>query len=234
MPWRRIRDGQAVVISTFPEHLVRRRPWDKAWILQNENVVLWSVDSQVEHHHFHTAQTLCLKGDAMVKRNHLRPAFSLFKDMVTALGGFSSDDDPVNADLRMLQDPHDDSGFVAVERDLLMTMAPREQALRTIAVARLGDTALDVAGRHQSRSHARYAIRASIRTISAHADLVPDAIAHLAYVRLKSAVTLLDDDDDDDDDSSFDLSDLLACLPGHIHGPSSSDSLLSAAAHPSA
>ena len=50
MEWSVAEDGDAVVISNFPPHRVQRRAhYDHGWTLENENVILWSVESADAH-----------------------------------------------------------------------------------------------------------------------------------------------------------------------------------------
>ena len=50
MPWSVAEDGLSVVIANFPPHRVQRRThYDHGWTLENENVILWSVESADAH-----------------------------------------------------------------------------------------------------------------------------------------------------------------------------------------
>ena len=50
MPWSVAEDGLSVVIANFPPHRVQRRAhYDHGWTLENENVILWSVESADAH-----------------------------------------------------------------------------------------------------------------------------------------------------------------------------------------
>ena len=50
MEWSVAEDGGAVAISNFPPHRVQRRAhYDHGWTLENENVILWSVESADAH-----------------------------------------------------------------------------------------------------------------------------------------------------------------------------------------
>ncbi len=50
MPWSVAEDGSAVMIANFPPHRVQRRAhYDHGWTLENENVILWSVESADAH-----------------------------------------------------------------------------------------------------------------------------------------------------------------------------------------
>ena len=75
--------GATLTIANFPPHAVRRSPIDGGWVSWNDNVVLWTVDSILEH----TAAALKDLGNAQFRRGECLEALVTYGEAVSALLG---------------------------------------------------------------------------------------------------------------------------------------------------
>ena len=88
LPWSLLpgspeEDGATLAIANFPPHAVRRSPIDGGWVSWNANVVLWTVDSTLEH----TAAALKDLGNAQFRRGECLEALVTYGEAVSALLG---------------------------------------------------------------------------------------------------------------------------------------------------
>ena len=188
MPWSVAEDGLSVVIANFPPHRVQRRAhYDHGWTLENENVILWSVESADAHpgsvgrrHALRANYSLewgefCL-GDGSCPRVRGGPKMAriAFMDAVAHTGGtlaslpigatgFVSEEETWE---RYQNDPGGE--IVEMQERYQLETLWHERGARTRALIRLASTALETGHARQALDAAR---RASVNVVH-NGDLI--------------------------------------------------------------
>ena len=188
MPWSVAEDGLSVVIANFPPHRVQRRAhYDHGWTLENENVILWSVESADAHpgsvgrrHALRANYSLewgefCL-GDGSCPRVRGGPKMAriAFMDAVAHTGGtlaslpigatgFVSEEETWQ---RYQSDPGGE--IVEMQERYQLETLWHERGARTRALIRLASTALETGHARQALDAAR---RASVNVVH-NGDLI--------------------------------------------------------------
>ena len=205
MPWSVAEDGLSVVIANFPPHRVQRRAhYDHGWTLENENVILWSVESADAHpgsvgrrHALRANYSLewgefCL-GDGSCPRVRGGPKMAriAFMDAVAHTGGtlaslpigatgFVSEEESEAQFERYQTDP----GAMVVEMQECYQLETlwHERPARARALIYLASTALET-------GHARQALDAA-RRASVHVVDDGDLIRHVEDLRARALLAL--------------------------------------------
>ena len=205
MPWSVAEDGLSVVIANFPPHRVQRRAhYDHGWTLENENVILWSVESADAHpgsvgrrHALRANYSLewgefCM-GDGSCPRVRGGPKMAriAFMDAVAHTGGtlaslpigatgFVSEEESEAQFERYQTDP----GAMVVEMQECYQLETlwHERPARARALIYLASTALET-------GHARQALDAA-RRASVHVVDDGDLIRHVEDLRARALLAL--------------------------------------------
>ena len=205
MPWSVAEDGLSVVIANFPPHRVQRRThYDHGWTLENENVILWSVESADAHpgsvgrrHALRANYSLewgefCM-GDGSCPRVRGGPKMAriAFMDAVAHTGGtlaslpigatgFVSEEESEAQFERYQTDP----GAMVVEMQECYQLETlwHERPARARALIYLASTALET-------GHARQALDAA-RRASVHVVDDGDLIRHVEDLRARALLAL--------------------------------------------
>ena len=205
MPWSVAEDGLSVVIANFPPHRVQRRShYDHGWTLENENVILWSVESADAHpgsvgrrHALRANYSLewgefCM-GDGSCPRVRGGPKMAriAFMDAVAHTGGtlaslpigatgFVSEEESEAQFERYQTDP----GAMVVEMQECYQLETlwHERPARARALIYLASTALET-------GHARQALDAA-RRASVHVADDGDLIRHVEDLRARALLAL--------------------------------------------
>ena len=205
MPWSVAEDGLSVVIANFPPHRVQRRThYDHGWTLENENVILWSVESADAHpgsvgrrHALRANYSLewgefCM-GDGSCPRVRGGPKMAriAFMDAVAHTGGtlaslpigatgFVSEEESEAQFERYQTDP----GALVVEMQECYQLETlwHERPARARALIYLASTALET-------GHARQALDAA-RRASVHVVDDGDLIRHVEDLRARALLAL--------------------------------------------
>ena len=205
MPWSVAEDGLSVVIANFPPHRVQRRAYyDHGWTLENENVILWSVESADAHpgsvgrrHALRANYSLewgefCM-GDGSCPRVRGGPKMAriAFMDAVAHTGGtlaslpigatgFVSEEESEAQFERYQTDP----GAMVVEMQECYQLETlwHERPARARALIYLASTALET-------GHARQALNAA-RRASVHVVDDGDLIRHVEDLRARALLAL--------------------------------------------
>ena len=205
MPWSVAEDGLSVVIANFPPHRVQRRAhYDHGWTLENENVILWSVESTDAHpgsdgrrHALRANYSLewgefCM-GDGSCPRVRGGPKMAriAFMDAVAHTGGtlaslpigatgFVSEEESEAQFERYQTDP----GAMVVEMQECYQLETlwHERPARARALIYLASTALET-------GHARQALDAA-RRASVHVVDDGDLIRHVEDLRARALLAL--------------------------------------------
>ena len=205
MPWSVAEDGLSVVIANFPPHRVQRRShYDHGWTLENENVILWSVESADAHpgsvgrrHALRANYSLewgefCM-GDGSCPRVRGGPKMAriAFMDAVAHTGGtlaslplgatgFVSEEESEAQFERYQTDP----GAMVVEMQECYQLETlwHERPARARALIYLASTALET-------GHARQALDAA-RRASVHVVDDGDLIRHVEDLRARALLAL--------------------------------------------
>ena len=205
MPWSVAEDGLSVVIANFPPHRVQRRAhYDHGWTLENENVILWSVESADAHpgsvgrrHALRANYSLewgefCM-GDGSCPRVRGGPKMAriAFVDAVAHTGGtlaslpigatgFVSEEESEAQFERYQTDP----GAMVVEMQECYQLETlwHERPARARALIYLASTALET-------GHARQALDAA-RRASVHVVDDGDLIRHVEDLRARALLAL--------------------------------------------
>ncbi len=205
MPWSVAEDGLSVVIANFPPHRVQRRAhYDHGWTLENENVILWSVESADAHpgsvgrrHALRANYSLewgefCM-GDGSCPRVRGGPKMAriAFMDAVAHTGGtlaslpigatgFVSEEESEAQFERYQTDP----GAMVVELQECYQLETlwHERPARARALIYLASTALET-------GHARQALDAA-RRASVHVVDDGDLIRHVEDLRARALLAL--------------------------------------------
>ena len=205
MPWSVAEDGLSVVIANFPPHRVQRRThYDHGWTLENENVILWSVESADAHpgsvgrrHALRANYSLewgefCMgEGSCPRVRGGAKMARIAFMDAVAHTGGtlaslpigatgFVSEEESEAQFERYQTDP----GAMVVEMQECYQLETlwHERPARARALIYLASTALET-------GHARQALDAA-RRASVHVVDDGDLIRHVEDLRARALLAL--------------------------------------------